>query len=117
MERNHGKEATKTTASSTLLGTDSAAVHTGLGHPGSGQSSAELRKDGRQTRTTGGDAVEGRGAVGGSGLTGEEGREANRLLEDRSQSQSGATAEHNASLDGVEQIESVRSEELAAERE
>lgn len=33
---------TFTSASSTLVGADSAAVHTGLGHPGQGQSSASL---------------------------------------------------------------------------
>ena len=34
-------------ASSTIPGTDSAAVHTGLGHPGQGQTSNELRHDGQ----------------------------------------------------------------------
>ncbi|KAF2736329.1 hypothetical protein EJ04DRAFT_169730 [Polyplosphaeria fusca] len=33
-------------ASSTLQGADSADVHTGLGHPGHGQTSSELRHDG-----------------------------------------------------------------------
>ena len=41
--RGHGKESTQTTASSTLGGATSADVHTGLGHPGQGQTSSELR--------------------------------------------------------------------------
>ncbi|KAF2120244.1 hypothetical protein BDV96DRAFT_642089 [Lophiotrema nucula] len=36
-------------ASSTLTGADSADVHTGLGHPGQGQTSSELRHDGQHT--------------------------------------------------------------------
>ena len=47
VERDHGKESTKTTASSTLSGATSGDVHTGLGHPGQGQTSSELRHDGR----------------------------------------------------------------------
>lgn len=35
-------QKTFTSASSTLVGADSASVHTGLGHPGSGQTSQEL---------------------------------------------------------------------------
>ncbi|KAF2466430.1 uncharacterized protein BDR25DRAFT_268976 [Lindgomyces ingoldianus] len=37
-------------ASSTLTGADSADVHTGYGHPGQGQSSAELHHDGEHHR-------------------------------------------------------------------
>jgi hypothetical protein len=36
-------------ASSTLQGADSADVHTGLGHPGQGQTSSELRHDGQNS--------------------------------------------------------------------
>ena len=43
VERSHGKESTKTSASDTLGGSTSADVHTGLGHPGQGQTSSELR--------------------------------------------------------------------------
>ena len=46
----HGKESTKTTASSTLGGATSGDVHTGFGHPGEGQTSNELRHDGQHTR-------------------------------------------------------------------
>ncbi|KAJ4373273.1 hypothetical protein N0V83_003567 [Neocucurbitaria cava] len=35
-------------ASSTLTGADSGSVHTGLGHPGQGQTSQELHKDNRK---------------------------------------------------------------------
>lgn len=41
----HGKESTKTTASSTLGGATSGDVHTGSGHPGQGQTSRELRHE------------------------------------------------------------------------
>jgi hypothetical protein len=34
-------------AANTLPGTDSKAMHTGLGHPGQGQTSSELRHDGQ----------------------------------------------------------------------
>ena len=44
VERSHGKESTKTSASDTLGGATSADVHTGLGHPGQGQTSSELRQ-------------------------------------------------------------------------
>ncbi|GME58944.1 hypothetical protein BKCO1_5600032 [Neofusicoccum parvum] len=38
--------ATPSSAADTLVGSTSSDVHTGLGHPGSGQTSAELRHDG-----------------------------------------------------------------------
>ncbi|KAI4213929.1 MAG: hypothetical protein LQ351_003624 [Letrouitia transgressa] len=42
VERQHGKESTKTTASSTLGGATSGDVHTGLGKPLQGQTTNEL---------------------------------------------------------------------------
>ncbi|PWY95280.1 hypothetical protein BO94DRAFT_484006, partial [Aspergillus sclerotioniger CBS 115572] len=50
VERSHGKESVKTSASDTLMGATSQDVHTGLGHPGSGQTSNELRHDGQHGR-------------------------------------------------------------------
>ncbi|KAB8232494.1 hypothetical protein ETB97_000857 [Aspergillus alliaceus] len=50
VERSHGKESVKTTAEQTLMGATSQDVHTGLGHPGSGQTSTELRHDGQAHR-------------------------------------------------------------------
>ncbi|RAK78502.1 uncharacterized protein BO72DRAFT_447165 [Aspergillus fijiensis CBS 313.89] len=50
VERSHGKESVKTSAADTLMGATSRDVHTGLGHPGSGQSSAELHHDGQPGR-------------------------------------------------------------------
>ncbi|RAH79801.1 hypothetical protein BO86DRAFT_390712 [Aspergillus japonicus CBS 114.51] len=50
VERSHGKESVKTSAADTLMGATSQDVHTGLGHPGSGQTSAELRHDGQPGR-------------------------------------------------------------------
>ena len=66
VERDHGKESTKTTASSTLGGATSGDVHTGLGHPGQGQTSTELRHDGKHTSTKTGGGLAGVGASVGS---------------------------------------------------
>ena len=66
VERDHGKESTKTTASSTLTGATSGDVHTGLGHPGQGQTSNELRHDGQHTNKKQGGGLAGVGASVGS---------------------------------------------------
>lgn len=50
VERMHGKEATKTTAADTLMGSTSQGVHQGFGHPGSGQTSVEMHHDGQHHR-------------------------------------------------------------------
>jgi len=50
--------ASPTTASDTLTGATSADVHDGLGHPGSGMSSAEMRHDGRAHRKRQGQGVD-----------------------------------------------------------
>ncbi|KAL5514328.1 hypothetical protein ACEPAG_2416 [Sanghuangporus baumii] len=42
--------AQQTTASDTLTGATSADVHSGLGHPGAGETSNELRHDGQKHR-------------------------------------------------------------------
>lgn len=47
-------QKTFTSASSTLVGADSGSVHTGLGHPGSGQSSSELHDNSKQSGGSGG---------------------------------------------------------------
>ena len=47
-------QKTFTSASSTLVGADSGSVHTGLGHPGSGQSSQSLRDNSVQSGGSGG---------------------------------------------------------------
>ncbi|KAK4505740.1 hypothetical protein PRZ48_003705 [Zasmidium cellare] len=52
-----------TAAQDTLLGATSADVHTGLGHPGSGQTSQELRHDGQGGRKNPGVSLEGVGAT------------------------------------------------------
>jgi hypothetical protein len=48
-------------AEQSLPGTDSGAMHTGLGHPGQGQSSAELRHDGHSHNKRAGQGTLGRG--------------------------------------------------------
>jgi len=55
---------TSNKASDTIIGTTSGDVHTGLGHPGQGQSSAELRHDGQAHRKNPGQSLEGTGASG-----------------------------------------------------
>ncbi|EYE98817.1 uncharacterized protein EURHEDRAFT_408024 [Aspergillus ruber CBS 135680] len=62
VERGHGKESVKTSAADTLQGSTSQDVYTGLGHPGSGQTSSELRHDGQSHRKHGGGGLEGVGA-------------------------------------------------------
>ena len=57
-------DASAATASDTLLGATSADVHTGLGHPGQGQTSAELRHDGSRGRKKQSSGLEGVGAGG-----------------------------------------------------
>ena len=47
-------QKTFTSASSTLVGADSGSVHTGLGHPGQGQSSSELHDNSKQGGGSGG---------------------------------------------------------------
>lgn len=64
VERDHGKESTKTTASSTLGGATSGDVHTGLGKPLQGQTSNELRHGGAHTSTKQGGGLAGVGASG-----------------------------------------------------
>ncbi|KAJ8111183.1 hypothetical protein OPT61_g6162 [Boeremia exigua] len=47
-------QKTFTSASSTLVGADSGSVHTGLGHPGQGQSSSELHDNSTHSGGSGG---------------------------------------------------------------
>lgn len=47
-------QKTFTNASSTLVGADSGSVHTGLGHPGQGQSSSELHDNSTHSGGSGG---------------------------------------------------------------
>ncbi|KAB8074234.1 hypothetical protein BDV29DRAFT_156836 [Aspergillus leporis] len=62
VDRSHGKESVRTTAEQTLVGATSQDVHTGLGHPGGGQTSAELRHDGQGHRKNPGGGLESVGA-------------------------------------------------------
>ena len=63
------KESTYTRALDTLGGATSGDVHTGLGHPGSGQTSTELRNEGQHTSKRDRTGLDGM-ASGGSGLRG-----------------------------------------------
>lgn len=77
------QEETTTGAADTLGGATSADVHQGLGHPGQGQTSTEVRHDGKHTATKERSGLEGAGASGGSGLHGEVSREFGKLQEER----------------------------------
>ncbi|KNG88496.1 hypothetical protein ANOM_003253 [Aspergillus nomiae NRRL 13137] len=61
-ERSHGKGSVKTPAEQSLQGATSQDVHTGLGHPGGGQTSAELHHDGQKHRKNPGGGLESVGA-------------------------------------------------------
>lgn len=113
--RSHGKEGLRTDAMSTLPCATSADVHKGLGHPGQGQTSTELRHEGAHTSTKQTSGPEGAGAQGGSGLR-EDGMNTEfRRLQEEGDHPSGPRAGHNVSLNGAESKAPVASEHLAAE--
>lgn len=117
MLRSHGKEGVQTDALSTLPGATSADVHTGLGHPGQGQTSNELRHEGGHTSSKQTSGLEGVGAEGGSGLHGDGMNAEFRRLQQDANHPSGPAAgrAHNVSLDGAESKMPVASEQVAAE--
>lgn len=110
--RSHGKEDTTTSALDTLGGATSADVHTGYGHPGSGQTSSEIRHEGKSGRDR--ERLGLVGQAGGSGVTGEESIDIKRLQKDH---QGGhiTEREHNVSLDGAESRVPVQAEQVASE--
>ncbi|KIW55894.1 hypothetical protein PV05_04602 [Exophiala xenobiotica] len=113
--RSHGKEGVRTDPLSTMPGATSADVHTGLGHPGQGQTSTEIRHEGHHTRKKWTSGPEGAGATGGSGLyPGDENVEFRRLKEDGDHPR-GPISGHNVSRTGAEAKEPVGAEEVAAE--
>ena len=97
--RDHGKESTYTSAESTLGGADSRDLHQGLGHPGQGQTSSELRHDGQHHRKRDGAGLEGVGASGDKGIN----DPAYNPREDDDHPEGPVPArEHNATLAGAE---------------
>ena len=99
-----------------MPGATSGDVHKGLGHPGQGQTSNELRHEQK------GGGLAGAGAQGGSGLR-EDGmnQEFRELARDRPVGEHGPDSGRNrdggagASLDGAESVEPVKPTELAGE--
>ena len=99
-----------------MPGATSGDVHTGLGHPGSGQTSSELRHEGQHTSKRVGSGFEGVGAEGGSGVRkGGMSREFEMLQRDRPEGQHGPIPARKqedgsagASLDGAESVEPVK---------
>jgi len=119
VERSHGKEGVRTDPLSTLPGATSADVHTGLGHPGQGQTSNEIRHDGQHKRKKQRSGAEGSGAEGGSGLhEGPKGEDLNvefRRLREDGEHPRAPLAGHNATLDGAANKEPEGPEQVAAE--
>lgn len=95
-----------------MPGATSADVHTGLGHPGQGQTSNELQHGGPNTAKRQPAGLEG---VGGRGPAGVE-RELGRMQEERGFDQEGPrTARTNeTSLPGAENVENVKADQLAS---
>ncbi|KAK5074951.1 hypothetical protein LTS08_005472 [Lithohypha guttulata] len=90
-----------------MPGATSADVHTGLGHPGQGQTSSELKESGKSSN-------KGQGTgEGGTGMQGPESEEAKKLQQDHVPGPK-TTREHNISLDGAESKEPVHAEEVSA---
>jgi hypothetical protein len=116
VDRSHGKEGVRTDPLSTLPGATSADVHTGLGHPGQGQTSTELRHEGHHTRKKATSGPEGAGATGGSGLHNPDdlNQDFRRLQED-SAHPTGPIKEHNQTLAGAEEKEPEGAEFVASE--
>ena len=89
-------------------------MHTGLGHPGAGQTSTELKHEGKSHRKREGAGMDDQ-AQGGSRLRDDENAEARALARD--DTEVGPMTGHNVSLEGAEDQEPVTSEEVAAKRD
>ena len=105
-------DATSTTGALDMPGSTSADVHTGLGHPGQGQSSSQAHHDGKSTRVKEGLGTVGQ-AEGGSGLHGDTSVEARNLQKEHAGGHV-TEREHNLSLDGAESKEPVGAEQVAS---
>jgi hypothetical protein len=109
-------EKVRTTALSTFPGSTSADVHTGLGHPGQGQTSTELRHEGQHRRSKATSGPEGAGATGGSGLRGPHDLSQEfRRLQEESEHPTGPITEHKQTLAGAEEKLPMSAESVAGE--
>lgn len=99
-------------AANDMPGATSRDVHTGLGQPGSGQTSASLAHDGKGKREKEPQGLTGQ-AEGGSGMHGDESAEARRLQSDRAGGPNN-DREHNASFQGAESAEPIHAEQVAS---
>ena len=95
-------------------GATSGDVHTGLGHPGQGQTSTEIRKEGQHTNKREGVGLQ---AEGGSGLTGDKSQEFKKLAEDRPFDSQDSKTARGGDAEGTESKPVVGSEQLAGERD
>jgi len=112
-QANNPDAAETATAANDFPGATSADVHTGLGHPGSGQTSASIAHDGKSKREK---EPKGLQSEGGTGIQGDESVEIQRLQKDHVGGPKNAR-EHNASLEGAESVEPVGAEEVASMRQ
>lgn len=87
-----------------------------MDHPGQGQTSREIRHDGKHTRKNDIPGFDGQ-ATGGSGLRDEECDKARRLARETTEHRPRSAREHNTTLEGVEDKVPASSEVVAAERE
>lgn len=116
--RSHGKEGVATDALSTLPGATSKDVHTGLGHPGQGQTSRELHHDSKPKGAGSTGLNEGGSGAGDEDLNPEF---RNLQREDDAAAPNGQpggpkpSREHNVTLEGAEDKVPVGDEELASE--
>ncbi|OQU95379.1 hypothetical protein CLAIMM_01598 isoform 2 [Cladophialophora immunda] len=116
VDRTHGEEGVRTDPLSTLPGATSADVHQGLGHPGQGQTSTELRHEGHHTASKATSGPEGAGATGGSGLRDPSDVNSEfRRLQQEGDHPRGPISGHNVSRTGAEAKEPVSAEFVAAE--
>ena len=109
-----GETPTAAPASSTLGGSDSRDVHTGLGHPGQGQTSTELRHEGAHGRTRQSAGLEGVGATDKSATVSGRTRASQRALEKEEGNLAGTRGDKGAL--GAEEREPTSAQKIASER-
>lgn len=112
--RDHGKESTYTDPLATIPGATSRDVHQGLGHPGQGQTSTEIRHDGQHGRKRDGAGLEGVGASGDKGI---DDPAYNQPDTDAHQHGPIPGREHNATLPGAEDMEPERPEGFSSDKQ
>ena len=88
-------------------------MHTGLGHPGQGQTSTEIRHEGKHTAKRERAGLDGQ-AQGGSGLRDDGNVEARRLARDTTEHGPLSAREHNVTYEGAEDKLPTSSDEVGS---